>query len=81
MLKLYLDGVPVSLARNSATEEKREQAKIPSPNPLPFCPPEQLDFKIRNSDFRQKKLEFQPKGTAKLSLYFGTLSVPPINFI
>jgi len=26
-------------------------------NLLPFCPPERLDFKIRNSDFRQKKFE------------------------
>ena len=36
------------------------------PTPLPFCPPERLDFKIRNSDSVQKRLEFQPKGTANL---------------
>ena len=28
--------------------------KFLPPNPLPFCPPEQLDFKIRNSDFLKK---------------------------
>jgi len=44
MLKLYLDGVPVSLARNSATEEKREQAKIPSPQPTSFLPARAIGF-------------------------------------
>ena len=34
------------------------------PNPLPFCPPEQLDFKIRSSDFRQKMFELRSKNTA-----------------
>jgi hypothetical protein len=38
--------------------------KFLPPNPLPFCPPERLDFKIRNSDFRQKKFEHQSKNTA-----------------
>ena len=36
------------------------------PNPLPFCPPERLDFKIRNSDFCQKMFEHQSENTAKL---------------
>jgi len=39
--------------------------KFLPPNPLPFCPPERLDFKIRNSDFAQKKFEHQSKNTAK----------------
>ena len=38
--------------------------KFLPPNPLPFCPPERLDFKIRNSDFRQKMFEHQSKNTA-----------------
>jgi len=54
---------------------KRGRAKIPCllvgrlpPNPLPFCPPERLDFKIRNSGFAQKKFELQSKNTAKRSV-------------
>ena len=39
--------------------------KFLPPNPLPFCPPERLDFKIRNSDFRQKMFELRPENTAK----------------
>jgi len=50
------------------------------PTPLPFCPPEQLDFKIRNSDFLQKKLEFQPKGTANLQFQsFGKFYAPAVR--
>ncbi|HLD28492.1 MAG TPA: hypothetical protein VJB67_02670 [Patescibacteria group bacterium] len=45
------------------TESEGGQKFLP-PNPLPFCPPEQLDFKIRNSDFRQKMFEHQSKNTA-----------------
>ena len=44
--------------------------KFLPPNPLPFCPPERLDFKIRNSDFRQKMFEHQSKNTA----LYGVLS-------
>jgi hypothetical protein len=32
--------------------------KFLPPNPLPFCPPERLDFRIRSLDFRQKKFGF-----------------------
>ncbi|MEI6650565.1 MAG: hypothetical protein WCL23_03990 [Candidatus Moraniibacteriota bacterium] len=39
--------------------------KFLPPNPLPFCPPERLDFKIQNSNFRQKMFELRPKNTAK----------------
>ena len=45
------------------SESEGGQKFLP-PNPLPFCPPERLDFKIRNSDFRQKKFEHQSKNTA-----------------
>ncbi|MBU2236337.1 hypothetical protein KKA01_04775, partial [Patescibacteria group bacterium] len=38
--------------------------KFLPPNSLPFCPPERLDFKIRNSDFRQKMFELRPKNSA-----------------
>ena len=56
--------------RNSAAAEKSESEseggqKFLPPNPLPFCPPERLDFKIRNSDFRQKMFEHQSENTAK----------------
>ena len=46
------------------SESEGGQKFLP-PNPLPFCPPERLDFKIRNSDFRQKMFELRPKNTAK----------------
>jgi len=46
------------------SESEGGQKFLP-PNPLPFCPPERLDFKIRNSDFRQKMFEHQSKNTAK----------------
>ena len=45
------------------SESEGGQKFLP-PNPLPFCPPEQLDFKIRNSDFLQKMFELRPKNTA-----------------
>ena len=45
------------------SESEGGQKFLP-PNPLPFCPPERLDFKIRNSDFLQKKFEHQSKNTA-----------------
>jgi hypothetical protein len=45
------------------SESEGGQKFLP-PNPLPFCPPERLDIKIRNSDFRQKKFEHQSKNTA-----------------
>jgi hypothetical protein len=45
------------------SESEGGQKFLP-PNPLPFCPPEQSDFKIRNSDFRQKMFELRPKNTA-----------------
>ena len=32
--------------------------KFLPPNPLPFCPPEQLDFRFQLPDFRQKKFGF-----------------------
>ena len=44
------------------SESEGGQKFLP-PNPLPFCPPERLDFKIRNSDFPQKKFEHQLKNT------------------
>ena len=47
------------------SESEGGQKFLP-PNPLPFCPPERLDFKIRNSDFRQKMFELRPKNTAKI---------------
>ena len=46
------------------SESEGGQKFLP-PNPLPFCPPERLDFKIRNSDFRQKMFELRSKNTAK----------------
>jgi len=64
-------GAPVSLARNSAAAEKNWNRKARAgknsfpPNPLPFCPPERLDFKIQNSDFRQKMFELRPKNTRR----------------
>ena len=45
------------------SESEGGQKFLP-PNPFPFCPPERLDFKIRNSDFLQKRFGFCPKGTA-----------------
>jgi len=45
------------------SESEGGQKFLP-PNPLPFCPPERLDFKIRNSDFAQKMFELRPKNTA-----------------
>ena len=47
------------------TESEGGQKFLP-PNPLPFCPPERLDFRIKNSDFRQKMFEHQSKNTAKI---------------
>ncbi len=41
--------------------ESEGRKKFLPPNPLPFCPPEQLDFMIRNSDFRQKCSNFVQK--------------------
>ena len=46
------------------SESEGGQKFLP-PNPLPFCPPEQLDFKIRSSDFRQKMFELRPKNTER----------------
>ena len=43
--------------------------KFLPPNPLPFCPPERLDFKIRNSDFRQKMFEHQSENTGSTTFY------------
>ncbi|OGF24622.1 hypothetical protein A3H66_00230 [Candidatus Falkowbacteria bacterium RIFCSPLOWO2_02_FULL_45_21] len=40
-----------------AAESEGGQKFLP-PNPLPFCPPERLDFRIRSPDFRQKKFGF-----------------------
>jgi len=45
------------------SESEGGQKFLP-PNPLPFCPSERLDFKIRNSDFPQKMFEHQSKNTA-----------------
>jgi hypothetical protein len=39
------------------SESEGGQKFLP-PNPLPFCPPERFDFRIRNPDFRQKKFGF-----------------------
>jgi len=52
--------------------------KFLPPNPLPFCPPERLDFKIRNSDFRQKMFELCSKNTANLRFqrFLGLLPCP-----
>ncbi|MBU0647348.1 hypothetical protein KKH00_01175, partial [Patescibacteria group bacterium] len=50
------------------SESEGGQKFLP-PNPLPFCPPEQLNFKIRNSDFAQKKFEHQSKNTASRTKY------------
>ncbi|MBU1684058.1 hypothetical protein KKC56_01155 [Patescibacteria group bacterium] len=60
------------------SESEGGQKFLP-PNPLPFCPPELLDFKIRNSDFRQKMFELRSKNTAnffskrKRKLFCGVL--------
>ena len=35
--------------------------KFLPPNPLPFCPPERLDFKILRQDSRQKSSDFNQK--------------------
>ena len=58
--------------------------KFLPPNPLPFCPSERLDFKIRNSDFAQKMFEHQSKNTArearaKLQKQWVALSAAPQN--
>ena len=45
------------------SESEGGQKFLP-PNPLPFCPPERLDFKIKSSDFRQKMFELRSKNTA-----------------
>ena len=59
------------------SESEGGQKFLP-PNPLPFCPPEQLDFKIRNSDFAQKKFELRPKNTANFQIAtFGRLLPRP----
>ncbi|MFW0837485.1 MAG: hypothetical protein ACKKL5_00590 [Candidatus Komeilibacteria bacterium] len=51
---------------NKLESESEGGQKFLPPNPLPFCPPERLDFKIRSSDFAQKKFEHQSKNTANL---------------
>jgi len=58
--------VPASLARKIAAAKKRGRAKIPSPQTIPFCPPERLDFRIRSPNFRQKRFEFCTMNTVKL---------------
>ena len=54
---------------------KRLLRGIP-PNPLPFCPPERLDFKIRNSDFRQKMFELRSKNTANFHFLWNRKKQP-----
>jgi len=44
------------------SESEGGQKFLP-PNPLPFRPPERLDSKIRDSDFRQKMFELRSKNT------------------
>jgi len=47
------------------SESEGGQKFLP-PNPLPFCPPERLVFKIRNSGFAQKMFELRPRNTAEI---------------
>ena len=54
----------IAAAKKEAAKARAGKNSFP-PNPLPFCPPERLDFKIRNSDFRQKMFEHQSENTAK----------------
>ncbi|PJC02205.1 MAG: hypothetical protein CO073_00670, partial [Candidatus Komeilibacteria bacterium CG_4_9_14_0_8_um_filter_36_9] len=59
-IKFNWRRISQSEIRNSAAAERNWNRKARAgknsfpPNPLPFCPPERLDFKIWNSDFRQK---------------------------
>ena len=59
----------ITAAKKSESESEGGQKFLPRrvakrllrgvpPNPLPFCPPERLDFRIRSLDFRQKKFGF-----------------------
>jgi hypothetical protein len=67
--------------RKAKYEIRRRRKKLESgseggqkflpPNPLPFCPPERLDFRIKNSDFRQKKFEHQSKNTSVNNVNVG----------
>ena len=54
---LFLRRFLQSKKRNSAAE-KRGRAKIPSPNPLPFCPPERKLSKISVRIFFEKSSDF-----------------------
>jgi len=61
------DGAPAPLARNSATAEKRKQAKIPSPNPFSFCPPERKSFsKFSVRIFAKKSSDFVQRSEPNL---------------
>ena len=65
VFKFEIGGAPVFNWHEIRRRRKSEGGqKFLPPNPLPFCPPERLDFKIRNSNFRQKKFEHQSKNTA-----------------
>ena len=56
------------------TESEGGQKFLP-PNPLPFCPLERLDFKIRNSDFLKKiGSNFNQKTPLFLTPTFTTLT-------
>jgi hypothetical protein len=74
LIRLYriVGGAPVSLARNSAAAESEGGAGIPSPHPLPFCPPERsvlvlprearqsvgISFKMSSDFFQQTPPKF-----------------------
>jgi len=60
-LKKYKGGTPVSLARNSAVAEKRERAKIPSPQPPSFLPARAFGFQNSKSGFSSKKVRILTK--------------------
>jgi len=50
---------------NGGQAQSEGGQKFLPPNPLPSCPPERLDFKVRDSDFRQKMFELRPRSTAR----------------
>lgn len=64
MARQFSTGTKFGGGGKKLESESEGGQKFLPPNPLPFCPPERLDFKIRNSDFLQKKFEHQSKNTA-----------------
>ena len=74
--QIYKWRISQSEIRNSAAEKnwkrKARAGKNSFPDPLPFCPPERLDFKIRNLDFVQNKFELHSENTASYFEYRAT---------